>query len=554
MGTYLVHQPQSGFCFRMNIPYDLREVVGLRELRYTLHSQKTSEACCVARRLAKKMHRVFAQLRRGDMAELSQEKVRAKIRDLIGRTLRTSEENKALGQGPKDVAALNAWISGREQLKAQYLQDLNLQNYTKAGYLLDQILTHEKIALDKESLSYKVLCRDVLKAMIVTAELTVRQAQGNYGTDGVPFPEFLPDAGKNANESPQGEATSEVVERFVAEKLASKAWTPKTESENRAVFQLFIRVVGDVPINTITRKTMDHFKQVLLKLPPNLCKSRRCRGKSIEKILKINFQQTLSPSSINRILTRMSGFLKYAEIHGMVTRNPATGMQLKKTGRDDELRGVFTPSDLKKLFHSPLYLEDKHQFSYTFWLPILGLYSGARLEELCQLALDDIRQEDGVWVIDINGNGHDKRLKTPGSARLIPLHPFLLDGLKLPEYTKTLRKKGEIRLCPELRRLRDGFGQRVSKWFARYKTRDCGITEQRKVFHSFRHTFINSLKQDGQVEPYLIAELVGHAINSMTMGHYGKRYEPKKLFEAIKRLRFDIDLGHLTRSRFCSLT
>jgi integrase len=536
----------------MNIPHDLRDVVGLRELRYTLHSRKTSEACRIARRLAKKMHRIFDQLRRGEMAELSQEKIRATMRELIRKVLKTSEEKKALGEGPKDLAGLNEWLRTREGIKAQYLQELNLQDYTRAAFLLDKLLEREKIVLDKESLSYKALCREFLKGMIVVAELTLRRAQGNYGTDGVPFPEFLPDLGQSANGSSQGEPTSEVVERFVAEKLASKAWTPKTESENRAVFQLFIRVVGDVPINTITRKTMDQFKQVLLKLPPNLCKNRRCRGKSIEKILTMSFQQTLSPSSINRILTRMSGLLKYAEIHGMVSRNPATGMQLKKTQRDDELRRVFTPSDLKRLFHSPLYIEDSHRFPYSFWVPIIGLFTGMRIEEICQLHLDDIRQEDGVWVFDVNSRAADKKVKTRSSSRLVPLHPFLIHDLHLVEYVDTLRKNGEKRLFPELQRLRDGYSQRVSKWFARHGMA-CGVTEKGKVFHSFRHGFADALKQTGVVDLLVLAELEGHAVKGETLGRYAKRYPPSKLLEAIKLLDFGVDLTHLSRSRFCRL-
>ncbi len=35
-------------------------------------------------------------------------------------------------------------------------------------------------------------------------------------------------------------------------------------------------------------------------------------------------------------------------------------------------------------------------------MPVIALHSGAKLEEICQLHLADIRQEDGVWVFDIN--------------------------------------------------------------------------------------------------------------------------------------------------------
>jgi integrase len=198
-------------------------------------------------------------------------------------------------------------------------------------------------------------------------------------------------------------------------------------------------------------------------------------------------------------------------------------------------------------------VKDAHGRSYQFWLPILALYTGCRLEELAQLYLDDIQQADGVWVIDINNQG-DKKIKTPSSLRRIPVHPFLQSGVNLIGYAEALKRKGEERLFPELRRRRDGDGMTASKWFARYKTR-CGIVENgaKKDFHSFRHTFVNTLKQ-ALVEETMIAELVGHAVDSMTMGRYGKRYTPKILLEhAVLKLNYPLDLSHIKTSRFTSV-
>jgi integrase len=118
-----------------------------------------------------------------------------------------------------------------------------------------------------------------------------------------------------------------------------------------------------------------------------------------------------------------------------------------------------------------------------------------------------------------------------------------------------LKKKGETRLFPELQKRRDGYGQTVSKWFARYKKR-CGIVEdgKKKDFHSFRHTFINALKQNREVEPVMISELVGHLVDSMTMGRYGKRYNLKVLHDAIKTLSYPVNLKHLKASEFVKET
>jgi hypothetical protein len=44
---------------------------------------------------------------------------------------------------------------------------------------------------------------------------------------------------------------------------------------------------------------------------------------------------------------------------------------------------------------------------------------------------------------------------------------------------------------------------------------------------------------------------VGHTVQSITMGRYGKKYKPEKLFEnVVAKLDYGIDLNHLKDSKF----
>jgi len=115
-----------------------------------------------------------------------------------------------------------------------------------------------------------------------------------------------------------------------------------------------------------------------------------------------------------------------------------------------------------------------------------------------------------------------------------------LIALGLLDYADRLRAKGETRLFPELHKRRDGYGQVISKWFQYFKKlRGIG---QGKTFHSFRHTFITHLKHK-QVDPFMIHEIDGHAINNETMGRYGKRYTPEILLrEAIEKIDYGLEL------------
>ena len=130
---------------------------------------------------------------------------------------------------------------------------------------------------------------------------------------------------------------------------------------------------------------------------------------------------------------------------------------------EDENRAPFTKEDLEKLLRSNEYVNDKYRKSYQFWIPIIALFTGMRQDEIAQLHLDDIRQDgEGVWLIDVNDKG-DKKVKTKSARRLIPIHAFIVNELKLPEYIEVLKGEGEKRLFPELKKGRDAYYLSVEK-------------------------------------------------------------------------------------------
>ena len=62
-----------------------------------------------------------------------------------------------------------------------------------------------------------------------------------------------------------------------------------------------------------------------------------------------------------------------------------------------------------------------------YWVTLLSAYSGARLNEICQLDVIDIQELDGIWTINLNANSADKSIKTEAGNRLVPIHPKLLE-------------------------------------------------------------------------------------------------------------------------------
>lgn len=224
---------------------------------------------------------------------------------------------------------------------------------------------------------------------------------------------------------------------------------------------------------------------------------------------------------------------------GYCARNPFDGMRVRQRRKQSEERSAFNSEDLKLLFSKQTYALPTSNKPDQYWLPLLGLYTGARLSELCQLYVDDVVSVNGIDCLHIRADKPDQRLKTPSSERLIPLHSKLKQ-LGFLEYVERLRTTQPGRVFPRLsRHKKHGYGAGASKWFARVRER-LGLRENgiNKDFHSFRHTLADHLKQKGLAEE-LVAGLLGHQAGGITFNRYGKDYRPETLLPVIEAVTLE---------------
>jgi integrase len=355
------------------------------------------------------------------------------------------------------------------------------------------------------------------------------------------------------SQEPSGHRLSEAIAEFVAEHDASGHWRKKSREESEGIYRLLVGILGDVPMAELDYKALSGWRDALLRFPSNYTKRPALRGKTIAEIASMDSDATkphLSATSVNKMLTQTGAFLKWSVKRGYCGANYCEGLTIKRRGvKAEEEREAYSEEDLLRLIRSPLYAEpktakdlrDRLDHPERQWLPLLGLYSGARLNELCQLEAADIREEDGILCIDINDKGEGKRLKNAASRRVIPVHPFLLE-LGFGGYVGSMRgrrKKAE-RLWPALKLKRDGWAQDYGKLYQRFN-RKFVTTNPKRVFHSFRHNVADTLKQKG-VDGNVIAELLGHSLGgSMSLGRYGKAYRPAVLLEALGKLEYGIE-------------
>lgn len=332
---------------------------------------------------------------------------------------------------------------------------------------------------------------------------------------------------------------SALIDKYCAEKALEKAWVAETTEDFRGIFNRLVEILGDIPVNTIGYDQSRFYKNTMMALPPNMNKQQLYRGRSIPEVISMRPTKTISVNTLNRNISVVSSLFNWARRNGYVRENYFDGLCLKKKVQAQDERSVFTAEDLTALFSTPIFTEKKFRSPYQYWVPLIGLYTGARLEEISQLHLEDIRKVDDIWVLDIKAEG-DRSLKTASSTRLVPVHSELI-RLGLLTYCEQLTARGETRLFCELNPNKTGkYGPCVSKWFTRYRT-SCGVVAPGKVFHSFRHLCDDVLKQKG-VEVSKIKAILGHKDDDITTGRYGNPYGPKLLQEVIEQLVFELPL------------
>jgi integrase len=348
---------------------------------------------------------------------------------------------------------------------------------------------------------------------------------------------------------------SRLVRKYVEEyKTTEKADGPSIyEIETKC--WMFTRIVGDVDIRIITRGTILSFLKVLKQLPRNMSKQKAYAGKTIEEVVEMQPQDTMSDTTIVNYMVRVNSFFAWAVRVGHIDRNPADGVKHGKTKlvRADELRKAYAPGDINRLMQAYLDMKDEEKVRFKgspdrFWIPLISLYSGLRLNEICQLNTHDVKldEETEVWYFHVEvTEGDEKMIKSAAARRKVPVHDDLI-RLGILEYRNCKIETGAPRLWMNLKRTDRGYHKNFINWFLGngqtkgfLRTR---VTVDTKLnFHSFRHTFINELKQK-RADERILVELAGHSNKSLTFGRYGKPYGLKEKQEVVNMLDYGVNI------------
>ena len=522
--------PNGTYYFRVAIPTDLQEKLGVQLRKFSLRTKDAREAKKRFIPALEVFQEEMDRLRGG--FSLSRKQARALAGEWLRQALEDDSRRRDGGVIPEEEGGHILESPYETELDAMEAADEANAPLRVVREEVGEILRKHGLHVDPTSDEFQWLVNEIFWAKVRYYQVITKRAYGDWSAS-----EDLDSYPPLTVAQVRRETTARLSRRHGGEYSLSKllvAWkkenhpAPKTVLEYERAVRRFIEFHDDIAPGEVTKTMVRQFKDALLDCPVVL--SGEQRNATLPQLVKTTREKPdvrrLSAGSINKHIGAISALLAYGGQNGFCGddpnwSNPALGLKVKRRQNQTEKRLGYDPDDLQQIFRSPVFSRGERPKGgggeAAKWLPLLALYTGARVEELGQLLVSDVGVEDEQHFIHINTLDEGKRVKTESSHRKVPLHPEVI-RLGFLEYVEERRCSECQRVFPDLRPDRNGvLTGNWSKWWGRY-AREHGITDKRKVFHSFRHTFKTACRAAG------IPEEIHDALTGHSRGGVGQSY------------------------------
>lgn len=592
-------KPYQTFLFRCIIPKDLISVFRQVEFRVSLGNSMYSHSKIISTNLYNICQFIFREVREGYMKDITLEDVKNILRIEVRKSL-LHIHHYEYGTNVYDDNKLNE-SSSRVDENEERLRDRLQKDYRGTVELIereiDKILITQNLEPNKKNVEYKGLVRRWIDLKLIRQNWK-RDLLGDSGKTDNDFRNEVEDKwrlslwktgeDKKLNLSPVVENyVSEPIEPYIVQPKSIEQKYNKVQSSpsplfskvfaeflenmkmnkrrtgtigaSRDSFNQLIELIGDKPIGDYNNVDAREYRNALSKLPSNRTKNPKYRDKTLKEVLSkdIPIKDRISLTTQKLINSKITGFFNYCldEYPDYVGSNvfrkkyqQASSVKLKdkkESFTDDDLHLIFNPKTyLPAIFENPL---SRIKYPY-YYIPIIAVFTGCRLEEICMMRVKDIVKTNGVWVYHIREDGEygheETKVKNPYSERILPLHPVLIDTLGFIKYVEKMGKIGNDRVFHELTKIGTGrFQQNVGKFFNNRYLKKIGLKDGvRKVsFHSFRHSVETHLTNQN-INPRFIDYLQGHSSKDTGGNIYMKGIKPEVLLkECVSKMDWGID-------------
>ena len=330
---------------------------------------------------------------------------------------------------------------------------------------------------------------------------------------------------------------TKLFKRFVKNKRNLRDVDERTLDANKKSLELVFLLMKKENLEDITEQDCRRLCETIYMVPKRWHEPLK-QGKKMSQILVQNPDKALTRTTVKNHLITFKEFMRYA-VKEQIIKNSFNEVVELPVKIVKQHRSHFTNPELHAIFNPETYptptLRDNMP---KFWIPLIALYHGCRINEICQLDTMDVIKDKGISCLSINEDSDDKSVKTEPSKRIIPIHPQLLQ-LGFLDYVHFQKTNKQKKLFNTLKKhKRNGYADSVQRWFARYLDK-VGITAPDKVFHSFRHTF-----ECKAIEKRLHTEhqnaLGGWTNKGVGQAVYGRHLSTKVLFGELSKISYPL--------------
>ena len=170
----------------------------------------------------------------------------------------------------------------------------------------------------------------------------------------------------------------------------------RTLLNTRYVFDLCLLVLGDVQIADLRRSDCRSLRDIMLRLPPRALSYSK--DMSVSEILALG-PQSMNPRTVNKNIQFLSAMFNWAVSEEIIEDNPARGLTVSIKQKVLLERKAYDNQTLSLVFNN---LNPTDENPENYWIPILGYFTGLRIEELCQLRIEDIKQIEGNYCVSVS--------------------------------------------------------------------------------------------------------------------------------------------------------
>ncbi|AWM88274.1 site-specific integrase [Microvirga sp. 17 mud 1-3] len=584
--AYLYRRGKGGnYYLNMRVPTDIVAAYGGDKVFVSLGTRNRDEARRQRNLRLAELEAHFDELRRTGKAKLSlQDKL---SRQAFSRVSQTELERMAVGYF-KDVfepiavdrpteeidrgELIDEWTDALSRLqdrdKEQWAESVQgaadhilmqagwPKKFEKAGVIQRVLPT---VDVDRTSDQYREFTRLVRRAAIEGSRLALCELNGQ------PFipqdPLFAPGSRPTAQDQ-HGPRLSEALASWRSGSGARGSKRPRelTAKEAETAVRQFIELHGDLHIGEMTKRRVKEYSDALVRIPARL--PTKLAKLTVPELLKqdLSVYPPRTAGTINKSFQLLSAIIEAAkkesdleEAAGWPNYFPSVKIASDSTAEEGRL--PFSSDELRMIFvNGPVHGSGKRfrggQGEAQFWLPLLALFTGARLAELAQLRVCDIHVDrSGLAYLDIATSG-GRTVKTRTSIRKLPIHSELrrLGFLEYIEGVRVASSNENRDLWPEVQSAKGrARSAAFSQWFNGYlRSKAVGIQDPRKVFHSFRHLFKDMCRDAGLSEDVHDA-LTGHGAGSSVGRRYGAGHSVARLATELNKVVAPVDLSHLPR-------